>query len=211
MDITVDQLTDIFRPSQNKNSSTPSMRLGVVTEAHLDKGFILAAMDSTHSIVRATAFCAAKEGERVLLAVLPNGQCFALGTKGSNHSFDEQTYTLNRSDGVTIKARVRVWTSGFVEEWIDCSGWKANITSDWGSWKESDKGFSVAYPVLFKEAPSLQVSFTSDNFSGIIENFSVSEYANPEAISPTYYLVRPNEASDVSGTWHIYASGEGAE
>ena len=116
MDITVDQLTDIFRPNQNKNSSTPSMRLGVVTEAHLDKGFILAAMDSTHSIVRATAFCAAKEGERVLLAVLPNGQCFALGTKGSNHSFDEQTYTLNRSDGVTIKARVRVWTSGFVEE-----------------------------------------------------------------------------------------------
>lgn len=120
MDLTVEDVAKLL--ANDKKQSTQYL-LGVVAESHIEEGYYLVGVDNAPEFIRASAFCSAFPGDRVLVLILPNGMCAALATKGygdspsspANWVVEEGDYTVNRQDGYVLNWHIKRWSNKFTE------------------------------------------------------------------------------------------------
>lgn len=210
MDLFIDDVANALGYSTQETKSA-SYYMGIVTAYNASQGYFLVLLDGScgegevTEPVRATAFCDAAVGDRVMCVVQPNGMCIAIGRRTDETNNDvnpikfERWYKFTRTDGVVFYWQIRVYANNWLEMSFNTEPITYNVSKAWGSLYESSTMFSFTYPITFTQKPNLNVAYTATSYGAMVEVYPTAGLAT--GMSPRYYLVRGTSTPAIKGYW----------
>lgn len=211
MDLFIDEVADALGYSAKQNKSA-SFYMGIVSTYNADDGYYLVVLDGSYGEgeiaepVRATAYCDAVPGDRVLCVVNPDGQCMVIGRRTNSGNNDvnpivkETRYKFTRTDGVVFYWCIRLYADNWIKMTFSTNVMTYSITNSWGSLYESTTHFSFAYPQSFTTNPTVHVDFRTTSYGAMVECYPLSG-TKTTGMSAKYYLIRGTSQSNVKGYW----------